>query len=122
GPAPFQAHRPHRPAADRLSLRGVAALREGAVIPSAPVRRPLTITIWVTVSLLCLAVSCWLLALAALASALLRRPQPLLLTRLLVRYFAVQLIVLSGCALLWLVSGFGAAMRTPRFQAMHYRL
>jgi 1-acyl-sn-glycerol-3-phosphate acyltransferase len=74
------------------------------------------------VSVLCLGLSPVLLALAAVASAVIRRPQPLLLTRLLIRYFALELGVLTGCAFLWLLSGFGAAMRTSRIRDLHYRL
>ena len=63
-----------------------------------------------------------LLVLGVVTSAVTRRPQPLILTRLVIRYFAVELLVLVGCALLWLASGFGLAMGTSRFQSLHYRL
>jgi 1-acyl-sn-glycerol-3-phosphate acyltransferase len=91
-------------------------------MPPAAIRRPLTITTWVILSIAWLVLSPLLLALAALAAAVLRRPQPLLLARFATAYFALELRVLAGCALLWLASGFGVRIRSPRFRALHYRL
>jgi 1-acyl-sn-glycerol-3-phosphate acyltransferase len=91
-------------------------------MPPAGVRRPVTITTWVVLSIVCLVLSPLLLALAALAAAVLRRPQPLLLTRFVIAYFALELRVLAGCAVLWVASGFGIGIRSPRFRALHYRL
>jgi len=91
-------------------------------MPPAPLRRPLTIGAWLVMSVACLVLSPVLLLLAALASAALRRPQPLLLTRLVISYFAHELGVLVACAALWIASGLGVLMRTPRFQVLHYRL
>jgi 1-acyl-sn-glycerol-3-phosphate acyltransferase len=88
----------------------------------AAVRRPLTITAWLAMSIICLALSPLLLALAAVASALTRRPQPLILARLLLAYFARELVVLIACGALWLVSGAGVFMRSRLFQSLHYRL
>lgn len=73
-------------------------------------------------SLLCLLLSPLLLALAAVGSAVLRRPQPMLLMRFVISYFALELRVLAGCAVLWLASGFGIRIRSPKFRALHYRL
>ncbi|MEA2160039.1 MAG: hypothetical protein QOD66_2419, partial [Solirubrobacteraceae bacterium] len=53
-------------------------------MPPAAVRRPLTVTAWLAMSCLCLALSPLLLAIGALASALTRHPQPLLLARLVI--------------------------------------
>lgn len=92
------------------------------MIPPAAIRRPLTITAWVVVSALWLLLSPLLLALAAAASAVTRRPQPLIAARLATSYFAHELGVLVACAGLWLLSGFGAAMRSPRIERLHYRL
>lgn len=91
-------------------------------MPPTPVRRPLTITTWLVVSIVCLALSPLLLAIAAIAAALIRRPQPLLLARLLIAYFARELGVLLACGALWLLSGFGVHIRSPRFRKLHYRL
>lgn len=88
----------------------------------APIRRPLTITAWIVVSGAVLVLSPLLLAVSALAAALLKRSQPLLVSRLLIAYCARELVVLIVCGLLWLASGFGLRMRAPRFQRLHYRL
>jgi 1-acyl-sn-glycerol-3-phosphate acyltransferase len=73
-------------------------------------------------SVIALVLSPLLLAVAAIAAALTRRPQPMLLARLMVAYFVRELGVLLGCGLLWLASGFGFRMRSRRFQLLHYRL
>jgi 1-acyl-sn-glycerol-3-phosphate acyltransferase len=91
-------------------------------MPPAAVRRPLTITAWLGMSILCLALAPLLLAVAAIAAALTRRPQPLILARLVVAYFARELAVLIACGALWLASGAGLLMRSRRFQLLHYRL
>jgi 1-acyl-sn-glycerol-3-phosphate acyltransferase len=91
-------------------------------MPPAAVRRPLTVTAWLAMSCLCLALSPLLLAIGALASALTRRPQPLLLARLVIAYFARELAVLVACGALWVASGFGARMHSRRSQLMHFRL
>jgi 1-acyl-sn-glycerol-3-phosphate acyltransferase len=87
-----------------------------------PIRRPLTITAWIALSVVVLALSPLLLALSALAAAVLRRPSPLLVCRILIAYCARELAVLVSCGLLWLLSGFGIRMRAPYFQRLHYRL
>ncbi len=92
------------------------------MMPPTPVRRPLTITVWIVVSLAYLALSPLLLLLAALASNVMRRPQLFLLARMLVVYFARELGVLLACGALWVRSGFGWRIRGPRMQRLHYRL
>ena len=91
-------------------------------MPPTPIRRPLTITAWLVLSLAYLSLSPLLLLFAAVASRLMRRPQPLLLARMLVVYFERELGVLVACAVLWVRSGFGLRMRRPRIQHLHYRL
>jgi acyltransferase-like protein len=91
-------------------------------MPPAPLRRPLTITTWLVISTVCLALSPLLLLIAAIIAAIMHRPEPLLLTRLLIAYFERELGVLLACGALWLLSGFGARLRSPRFQRLHYRL
>jgi hypothetical protein len=63
-----------------------------------------------------------MLLLAWLASALSKRPQPFIFARLLVAYLAQTLVVLAACGLLWVVSGAGRLIDTPRFQLAHWRL
>lgn len=91
-------------------------------MPPTPVRRPLTVTAWLLLSGAGLILSPVILAAGALAARLLRRPQPRLLARLLVAYFARELAVLAACGGLWLASGCGRWMRSGPFRRAHYRL
>src|ERR1700716_1172519 len=91
-------------------------------MPPAAIRRPLTVTTWLAMSCLCLIFSPLLLALGTLVTALTRRPQPQLLVRLVISYFARELVVLVACGALWVASGFGIRMRSRRSQLLHYRL
>ena len=63
-------------------------------MPPAPIRRPLTITTWIVVSSLCLLLSPFILVAGEIAAAVTRRPQPKLLARLVIEYFARELLVL----------------------------
>jgi 1-acyl-sn-glycerol-3-phosphate acyltransferase len=92
------------------------------MMPPPWVRRPLTITVWLIVSASFAALSPLLLAVAAIASRLTRRPQPLILARLVVAYFLRELATLIACAALWLASGAGALIRTRPVQQLHWRL
>jgi len=92
------------------------------VIPPPPIRRPLTVTTWLVLSILVLCLSPVLVAVGMIVSRVLRRPQPSLFARPLVAYFARELGVRVACGALWTVSGFGAGIRTAKFQALHERL
>jgi 1-acyl-sn-glycerol-3-phosphate acyltransferase len=91
-------------------------------MPPAAVRRPLTITAWLVMSTVCLALSPLLLAVAAILAAVTRRPQPVLFIRFVIAYFARELAVLVACGGLWLLSGFGLRMGSPRLQRLHRQL
>ncbi len=91
-------------------------------MPPAAVRRPITVTVWLVMSVICLALSPLLLAAAALASWVTGRPQALIFARLVVSYFALEFSTLIACATLWLASGGGVLIGTQRFQRLHYRL
>jgi len=91
-------------------------------MPPTAIRRPITVTLWLVMSAACLILSPVLLALAALASAVWGRPQPLIFTRLVVAYFALELATLIACGALWLASGAGLLMGSATFQHLHYRL
>lgn len=91
-------------------------------MPPPSIRRPLTVTAWLIVSTLCVLSSPLLLALGAMASAITRRPQPVILARLLVVYFARELGVLIGCGALWLLAGAGVRIDSPSSQRLHWRL
>ena len=92
------------------------------MMPPRVARRPLTITAWSVVAVTCVALSPVWLLLAWLASTLSRRPQPLVFARLLVAYLTAGLLVLAGCGLLWVISGAGRLIDTPRFQLAHWQL
>jgi 1-acyl-sn-glycerol-3-phosphate acyltransferase len=91
-------------------------------MPPPPVRRPLTITTWLVLSTACMVLSPLILAAGEVAAAVLRRPQPRLLARLVVAYFAHELLALIACGGLWLASGCGWRIRGPRFRRAHYGL
>jgi 1-acyl-sn-glycerol-3-phosphate acyltransferase len=91
-------------------------------MPPAAVRRPITVTVWLVMSIVCLTLSPVLLALAALASAVTGRPQALIFARLVVAYCALELATLIACGALWLASCGGLLMGTQPFQRLHYRL
>ncbi len=91
-------------------------------MPPAAVRRPVTVTVWLLVSLVCLTLSPVLLVLAAFVSAVTRRPQVLIFTRLAIAYFALELATLIACGALWLASAGGRFMGTRLFQRLHVRL
>ena len=91
-------------------------------MPPAAIRRPLTITTWLVLSLAGLLLSPLLLAVSALMAAILRRPQPVLFTRFLIAYLARELGGLVACGALWLFSGFGSRIRGVRSRRLHYRL
>lgn len=91
-------------------------------MPATAIRRPITVTAWLAMSIVAVTLSPLLLALAALVSALSRRPQPLIFTRLVITYFALELVTLLACGVLWLASVGGRRMSSPRFQRLHLRL
>ena len=91
-------------------------------MPPAWIRRPVAITIWLVVGLLGVLLSPVVLSAGALASAITRRPQPLLLARLLVAYFPRAVATLCACGALWMVSGCGWYLRSARFERLHWRL
>lgn len=91
-------------------------------MPPVSIRRPVTVVLWVIVSTAVVVASPLLLALAKLGSAVTRRPQPLIVTRLTVAYFGCELAALVGCGALWLGAGCGIWVGTRRWQALHWRL
>jgi hypothetical protein len=88
----------------------------------AAVRRPITVTVWLLLSVACLAVAPILIALAAIVSAVTRRRQALIFTRLGITYFALELGGLIACGALWVASAGGLLIHTRFFQRLHYRL
>jgi 1-acyl-sn-glycerol-3-phosphate acyltransferase len=91
-------------------------------MPPSFIRRPVTVTLWLVVSAACVVASPLLLALGTAASALTRRRQPAVVTRLAVSYFAHELGALVACGVLWLLAGAGWRIDGPRSQRLHWRL
>jgi 1-acyl-sn-glycerol-3-phosphate acyltransferase len=91
-------------------------------MPPAFIRRPITVTLWLVVSAACVLASPLLVGIGMVASALTRRPQPSVVARLAVTYFAHELGALVGCGVLWLAAGAGRRIDAPRSQRRHWRL
>jgi 1-acyl-sn-glycerol-3-phosphate acyltransferase len=91
-------------------------------MPPASIRRPVTISLWLLVSTVCLLASPVLLGIGMLATAISGRRQPLVIARLIVAYFLYELGALTACGLLWLRAGAGRSIDTPRSQRDHWRL
>jgi 1-acyl-sn-glycerol-3-phosphate acyltransferase len=91
-------------------------------MPPTAIRRPVTVTLWLVVSTAGLVASPLLLAIGMAVSALTRRPQPAVLARLTVTYFAHELGALVGCGVLGLAAGAGRRIHAPRSQGLHWRL
>ncbi len=91
-------------------------------MPPAPIRRPVTISIWLVVSAVCLLTSPLLLGIGMLTAAVTGRRQPLVIARLAVAYFLHELGALVACGVLWLRAGAGRTIDTPRSQRDHWRL
>jgi len=91
-------------------------------MPPAPIRRPVTVTVWLVVSAATVVLSPLLLGLGMIASAVTGRRQPAIAARLILAYFSYELAVLVACGALWLAAGGGRRIDTPRFQRAHWRL
>jgi hypothetical protein len=73
-------------------------------MPPAWLRRPVTVVVWLLVSVLCLVLSPLILLTGTLAARLTRRSQPAILAHLIVAYFSRELAALLACGGLWLGS------------------
>jgi 1-acyl-sn-glycerol-3-phosphate acyltransferase len=91
-------------------------------MPPAPLRRPVTVAVWLVVCTFGLALSPLLLGLGMLVQALSGRRQPLIGARLVLAYFSHELGALIMCGLLWVAAGAGRLIGTERFQLLHWRL
>jgi 1-acyl-sn-glycerol-3-phosphate acyltransferase len=91
-------------------------------MPPALLRRPVTVAVWLVLSLLTLLLSPLLLLIGAVGAAIIGRPQPNLVARAMIAYFAGELVVLVAAGALWLASGLGRFQHTRAFQRLHLRL
>src|SRR5436190_18240980 len=64
----------------------------------------------------------WLVLAAALSPLMPGRLRPLRVLWLLVLALVLESLALIAMFGLWLASGFGVAVRTPRFEYLHYQL
>lgn len=91
-------------------------------LPPAWLRRPVSITVWLVVSVLVLLASPVLLAGAELVGAVTRDRRHPIAARIVIAYFWRELSTLAACGGVWLLSGCGLLMRTRRVQDWHWRL
>jgi 1-acyl-sn-glycerol-3-phosphate acyltransferase len=91
-------------------------------MPPISIRRPVTITTWLILSAICVLASPILLALGKLASAITRRPRPLIAAKLVLAYSSHELVALVACGVLWLVTGGGRLVGRRRWESLHWRL
>ncbi len=91
-------------------------------MPPALLRRPVTVTVWLVMSVVVLVLSPVILLAGAVGAAILGRPQPRVMAQVIVSYFARELVVLLAAGALWVASGFGHAIGSARFQRLHLRL
>jgi 1-acyl-sn-glycerol-3-phosphate acyltransferase len=90
-------------------------------MPPAAIRRPVSITLWLFLSVVFLALSPVLLAVAELVATLSGDRRLAMMTRIFLAYFARELVTLVACGGLWLLS-LGGRMQSTRIQELHWRL
>jgi 1-acyl-sn-glycerol-3-phosphate acyltransferase len=81
-----------------------------------------SITIWLVVSTVAVALSPALLLVAELVAALTRDRRVAMLTRMILAYLAHELFTLLACGAAWLLAGAGRLMSSGPIQALHWRL
>jgi 1-acyl-sn-glycerol-3-phosphate acyltransferase len=91
-------------------------------MPPAALRRPVSVTLWLVVSVVVLACSPVLIAVAEAVAVVTGDRRLALMTRIVVGYFARELTTLVGCGALWLLAGAGLRMGSRRIQALHWGL
>jgi 1-acyl-sn-glycerol-3-phosphate acyltransferase len=91
-------------------------------MPPAAIRRPVAIALWLVVSALALAASPLLLVIAELMAALTHDRRLAMATRILISYFARELVTLVACGAIWLLAAGGLVMNSRPIQALHWRL
>ncbi|MGH2882515.1 MAG: 1-acyl-sn-glycerol-3-phosphate acyltransferase, partial [Solirubrobacteraceae bacterium] len=91
-------------------------------MPPISIRRPVTVTTWLILSAICVLASPILLALGKLASAITRRPHPLIAAKLVLAYSIHEFVALVACGALWLGTGGGRLVGGRRWESLHWRL
>ena len=91
-------------------------------MPPPAIRRPVSVTLWLVVSITLIAISPVVLLLAELVSVLTGDRRLAIATRICVAYCARELATLAACAAIWLISGAGRRLGSAAIQALHWRL
>ena len=91
-------------------------------MPRAAIRRPVSITVWILLSVVYLLLTPVLLAVAELVALLSGDRRLAITVRIFLAYFTRELATLLACGAIWLLAGAGALMRTSRIQTLHWRL
>jgi 1-acyl-sn-glycerol-3-phosphate acyltransferase len=91
-------------------------------MPPPAIRRPVSITLWIVLSIALLAVSPLLLLAAELVGGLTGDRRLAIATRIAIAYFTRELVTLAACAAIWLASGAGRRLGSAPAQALHWRL
>jgi 1-acyl-sn-glycerol-3-phosphate acyltransferase len=91
-------------------------------MPPPAIRRPVSITLWLVMSIILIAVSPILMLTAKLVAALTGDRRLALAIRICVAYFVRELVTLVACGALWLASGAGRRLGSSSMQGLHWRL
>lgn len=91
-------------------------------MPPAWLRRPVSVTVWLILSVLILLASPLLLATAELVAVVTSDRRAPIAVRVVLAYCLRELTTLVGCGGLWLASGGGLLMKNRRVQDWHWRL
>ena len=91
-------------------------------MPPPAIRRPVSITLWLVLSLVLLVLSPVLLVVGELCAVLLGDRRVLITTRVLIAYFTRELMTIAACGGTWLLGAIGARRSTGFVQTMHWRL
>jgi 1-acyl-sn-glycerol-3-phosphate acyltransferase len=91
-------------------------------MPPPMIRRPVSITLWLVISVTLVAVSPVLLLVGELVAVLLGDRRVAIATRIFIAYFARELMTLAAGGAIWLLGGIGARRLSGVVQALHWRL
>jgi 1-acyl-sn-glycerol-3-phosphate acyltransferase len=91
-------------------------------MPPPAIRRPVSITLWLVLSVTLVAVSPVLLLVGELVAVLTGDRRVAIATRISIAYFTRELMTLVACGAIWLLGGIGARSSSGSVQALHWRL
>ena len=91
-------------------------------MPPPVIRRPVSIALWLSLSVVLIAIAPALLVVAELVALLSGDRRLAIMTRICVAYFTREAMTLMACGAIWLVSRIDRLGATGRVQAVHWRL